>query len=214
MKGILKKPADASVPESPTTAREPDFEDDNQESAAPQPERVASPPKQVSFQEEAPPPKPPRPSSPRAHAEATLIEAFPSIDAKVVRAVLVASDGKVEPAFNALLSMSDPTFVAEEAAPPRPPRPTRQPMTQLESDELYARQLAEQYNQPSQYEGFGSRGRGDPPLPRRRKQSGLKPNELYEGKEHSFFDGLNNSLQRLGRNALANLVAEDRKSVV
>jgi hypothetical protein len=37
-------------------------------------------------------------------AENTLIEAFPGIDAKVVKAVLVASGGKVEPAFNALLS--------------------------------------------------------------------------------------------------------------
>jgi hypothetical protein len=191
MKGILKKPTDTSAPESPTTAREPDFEDDHQESATPQPEQVTSPPKQVSFQEEAPPPKPPRPLSPKAQAEATLIEAFPSIDAKVVRAVLVASGGKVEPAFNALLSMSDPNFVAEEAPPVRPPRPPRQPMSQLESDELYARQLAEQYNQPTQYDGFGSRTRGDPPLPRRRKDSGLKPSEMYEGKEHSFFDGLN-----------------------
>jgi hypothetical protein len=208
MKGILKKTADDSVPESPTTAREPDFEDDNQESAAPQPERVSSPPKQVSFQEERPPQKPPRPLSPKAHAEATLIEAFPSIDAKVVRAVLVASDGNIEPAFNALLSMSDPNFVAEEAPPPRPPRPPRQPMTQLESDELYARQLAEQYNQPSQYDGFGSRTKGNPPLPRRRKDSNLKPNELYEGKEHSFFDGLN-FLRRSCQKALANLVADD-----
>lgn len=199
MKSILKKTTDTSVPESPTTARELDFEDDNQESAAPQPEQVTSPPKQVSFQEEAPPPKPPRPLSPKALAEATLIEAFPSIDAKVVRAVLVASDGNIEPAFNALLSMSDPNFVNEEAPPPRPPRPPRQPvnqpmsqpMSQLESDELYARQLAEEYNQSSQYDGFGSRTRGDPPLPRRRKGSDLKPNELYEGKEHSFFDGLN-----------------------
>jgi len=190
MKGILKKSTDASVPESPTTGREPDFEDDNQEPTAPQPERVASPPKQVSFQEEAPPQKPPRPLSPKAHAEVTLIEAFPSIDAKVVKAVLVASDGKIEPAFNALLSMSDPNFVAEDGPPPRPPRPPRQPMTQLESDELYARQLSEQYNQSSQHDGFGSRTRGEPPLPRRRKESNLKPNELYEGKEHSFFEGL------------------------
>jgi hypothetical protein len=36
----------------------------------------------------------------------------------------------------------------------------------------------------------------------------LKPNELYEGKEHSFFDGLN-FLPRLGRNASANLVPDD-----
>lgn len=49
------------------------------------------------------PPKPARPSSPQAQAEHTLIEAFPSIDAKVVKAVLVASGGQLEPAFNALL---------------------------------------------------------------------------------------------------------------
>lgn len=42
--------------------------------------------------------------SPQQQAENTLIEAFPGIDAKVVKAVLVASGGKVEPAFNALLS--------------------------------------------------------------------------------------------------------------
>ena len=61
----------------------------------------------MSFQEqeEAPPAKPPRPMSPQVEAEATLIEAFPTIDSKVVKAVLVASSWKVEPAFNALLSM-------------------------------------------------------------------------------------------------------------
>jgi hypothetical protein len=41
---------------------------------------------------------------PQQQAETTLIEAFPDIDAKVVKAVLLASGGKVEPAFNALLS--------------------------------------------------------------------------------------------------------------
>jgi hypothetical protein len=41
----------------------------------------------------------------KAQAEITLVEAFPSIDSKVVKAVLVASGYKVEPAFNALLSM-------------------------------------------------------------------------------------------------------------
>lgn len=60
----------------------------------------------MSFQEEeAPPAKPPRPMSPQAQAEATLVEAFPSIDSKVIKAVLVASGGQVEPAFNALLGM-------------------------------------------------------------------------------------------------------------
>jgi hypothetical protein len=37
---------------------------------------------------------------------ATEIQAFPDIDSNVIKAVLVASGGKVEPAFNALLSTS------------------------------------------------------------------------------------------------------------
>jgi hypothetical protein len=41
--------------------------------------------------------------APAQQAEITLKEAFPSIDAAVVRAVLKASGGNVEPAFNALL---------------------------------------------------------------------------------------------------------------
>lgn len=144
--------------------------------------------------------------SPQAQAESTLIEAFPSMDAKVVKAVLVASGGKVEPAFNALLSMSrrflsyraslhitgmsDPNFQeAETAPPPPPPRPT-QAQRQLEQDERYARQLAAHYQNAGLHEGYGSRTRGDPPLPQRRQDTGLKPNELYDDdKEHSFFDG-------------------------
>lgn len=55
--------------------------------------------------EDAPPAKPPRPLSPQQQAENTLKEAFPSIDAAVVKAVLTASGGRVEPAFNALLGM-------------------------------------------------------------------------------------------------------------
>lgn len=62
-------------------------------------------------EEDAPPPKPPRPMSPQAQAEATLIEAFPSMDSKVIKAILVASGGKVEPAFNALLSMISNTHM-------------------------------------------------------------------------------------------------------
>jgi hypothetical protein len=51
------------------------------------------------------PPKPPRPLSAQQQAENTLKEAFPSIDVAVVKAVLIASGGRVEPAFNALLGM-------------------------------------------------------------------------------------------------------------
>lgn len=49
------------------------------------------------------PPKPPRPVSPRQQAENTLKEAFPSLEASVVKAVLVASNWNVERAFHALL---------------------------------------------------------------------------------------------------------------
>jgi len=86
-----------------------------------------------------------------------------------------------------MLGMSDPDFQAEETPPPQPPRP-KQARTQLEADELYARQLAQHYQ--SSAPGYGSRERGDPPMPQRRRETALKPNELYDDKEHSFFDGI------------------------
>lgn len=106
--------------------------------------------------DEQAPPKPPRPMSPRAQAEQTLKEAFPTIDTGVIKAILTASSGNVEPAFAALLEMSDPDAAQREQPPPRPPRPAQQQqqqqptaqMSQLEADELYARQLAEQYESP------------------------------------------------------------------
>jgi len=86
--------------------------------------------------------------------------------------------------------MSDPEYVHDTGPPPPRKNAPRREMTQLEADEQYARQLAGQYEGSygdSAYEGFGSRGRGDPPLPNRRG-TGLKPNELQD-KEHSFIDG-------------------------
>lgn len=134
----------------------------------------------MSFQEaevaeEEAPPKPPRPANPQAQAEATLIEAFPSIDSKVVKAVLVASGGKVEPAFNALLGMSDPDAQVEEPAPPPPPPRPTQAQQQLDADERYARQLAAHYEAAAHHGGYGSGDRG-PPLPQRRRQG----DDLYD----------------------------------
>ncbi|KAJ6150832.1 Ubiquitin system component Cue [Penicillium chermesinum] len=91
--------------ESPTTARPLDFndEDEPQESGV----TTASPSEPQQTATETPataPPKPPRPLGPREHAENTLKEAFPSVDASVVKAVLVASNWNVERAFNALLA--------------------------------------------------------------------------------------------------------------
>ncbi|ORY16935.1 hypothetical protein BCR34DRAFT_671476 [Clohesyomyces aquaticus] len=197
-KPTLEKPKTGATSgaESPTTVRPLDFDDDaDGENTTAAPENAAAPPllskspkPGVRFSEDAteiPPPKPPRPMSAQQQAENTLIEAFPGIDSKVVKAVLVASGGKVEPAFNALLSMSDPDYRAEETPPPQPPRPAKQPRNQLEADELYARQLAEHYDAQ---QGHGSRSHGDHHAPQRRRETGLKPNEMYEDKEHSFFD--------------------------
>lgn len=144
-------------PESPTTAQPLDFDDDDL--TAPTPTKMSAeegkskpepPPK-----DEQPPPKPPRPQNPREQAELTLREAFPGIEVGVIKAVLTASGGQMEPAFNALLEMSDPDAAQREVPPAMPPRPTSRDtattteQSQLEADELYARQLAEHYNNAS-----------------------------------------------------------------
>lgn len=184
MAAMPEKPSAEKRPESPTTARELDFDDDDAPTASTHPATASSPPPSkspkpaVRFTDEAteiPPPKPPRPVDAQAQAQNTLVEAFPAIDSNVIKAVLVASSGKVEPAFNALLSMSDPSFQAEEVAPPQPPR--RPPQSQLEQDEIYARQLAEHYQAQAVH---NQRRQGNDP----RRQS--RPSEPE--REHSFFD--------------------------
>lgn len=103
-------------PESPTTARPLDFDDEPQESGViPTPQPAGAP----SNATEAPPPMPPRPLSPRHEAQNTLTEAFPSVETGVVKAVLVASNWDVERAFHALLSWylfrSDVDIIANQS---------------------------------------------------------------------------------------------------
>ena len=133
-----------------------------------------------------PPAKPPRPLSPHEQAEKTLIEAFPSIDTAVVKAVLTASGGNVEPAFEALLGMTDPDSQKDGPPPAKPPRPARQsgiPTTtaqsQLEADEMYARQLHEHYNTTSRQErqNVGAN-----------QQAPRQPTKEQEEREYSFLD--------------------------
>lgn len=216
-----------SKQESVTTREEMDFDDTEheQETGRVSPlghetpsktlKTSPSPKRSVSFQdqsEEIPPSKPPRPQSPQEQAENTLIEAFPSIDAKVVKAVLMASGGKVEPAFNALLGMTDPDFKPEEAAPPQPPRPAhrqqqRQPQNQLEADEMYARRLAEHYNNQGRDQGQGQQTRYN----QRERQGPNQQRPRYdeEDREHSFFD---DDLPEIGRNIQRGF-AETQKQV-
>lgn len=225
--------------ESMTTREEMDFEDNDHEQETGRvsplghdtltttnnkPVKTSPSPKpRVSFQDqddEIPPTKPPRPQSPQQQAENTLIEAFPSIDTKVVKAVLMASGGKVEPAFNALLAMTDPDFNPEEAAPPQPPRPaqrqqqqqqsqqqTRQPRNQLEADEMYARQLAEHFNSQGPDQGAGQQTRYN----QRERQGPNQQRPRYdeEDREHSFFD---DDLPEIGRNIQRGF-AETQKQV-
>ena len=102
--------------------------------------------------------------------------------------------------------MSDPGAAQEPAPPPQPPRPVQSPrppgtgratQSQLEADELYARQLAEHYNGSTGYNtnqrsaSYGSRGQ-EPHPARPKKETGLRPNELYDDREHSFLDGMSN----------------------
>jgi hypothetical protein len=98
--------------------------------------------------------------------------------------------------------MSDPDSQKEAPPPAQPPRPvytapgpTSTTRSQLEADELYARQLAEHYSGAGTYGGGDQRrassGRGgrDPQAPRKRQETGLKPNELNED-DRSFFNGI------------------------
>lgn len=86
--------------------------------------------------------------------------------------------------------MTDPSSQVE-VPPTKPPRPsynapTSTAQSQLEADEMYARQLAEHYGASSR--GVPSRDH-EPRFQRPRQETGLKPNELYDDREHSFFDG-------------------------
>ncbi|PBP20447.1 SPX domain-containing protein [Diplocarpon rosae] len=176
-----KSPAGA---ESPTTVRPLEMDDDEVPESGAMVNDAPAASRLASVEDEAPT-KPPRPLSSQQQAENTLKEAFPSIDVAVVKAVLIASGGRVEPAFNALLGMSDPDAVREQTPPPQPPRPAAPrigstPQSQLEADEQYARQLAEHYGG-----GYTPRSTSLGEAPRR-QQTGLRPNEQQE--ERNFID--------------------------
>ena len=94
-------------PESPTTARPLEMDDDDVQETGVLNEEGASKPNTTTAtapaSEEAPPPKPPRPMTEQQKHVQILKEAFPGVDETVIKAVLTASNGRIEPAFNALL---------------------------------------------------------------------------------------------------------------
>ncbi|OAA71254.1 UBA-like protein [Cordyceps fumosorosea ARSEF 2679] len=202
--GKPSKPTAENIPESPTTARPLEMDDDDvQDTSIVANDATATPTKTAAVarptapedqppageahnaaptEPEAPPAKPPRPMSEAQKNEIILKEAFPSVDQGVIKAVLRASGGNVEPAFNALLEMTDPDAAKnepEEQPPARPPRPQGQaPISQVEADELYARQLAEHYDNVGAYEArTSSLNRG-----------GRSGHPEDDDREHSFLD--------------------------
>ena len=91
--------------------------------------------------------------------------------------------------------MTDPN-AREEVPPTKPPRPSQMDIStstsqrQLEADEMYARQLSEHYSGAGQQRRMPHSGWDHVTrLPSARKETGLKPNELHDDREHSFFDG-------------------------
>ncbi|KAL8343977.1 hypothetical protein RB601_004482 [Gaeumannomyces tritici] len=175
----------APGPESPTTARPLEMDDDDvQEPGVLETSGAgaASTTAAARAGEDAPPAKPPRPMTEQQKNQMMLKEAFPTLDEAVIKAVLTASGGRIDPAFNALLEMTDPDAtnreVEDESPPTPPPRPVAAPgatpQSQLEADELYARQLAQHYENVGAYE---ERTSSRPP----RQQTGLDPNRALGG---------------------------------
>ncbi|SCU93013.1 LAMI_0E12904g1_1 [Lachancea mirantina] len=97
-----------------------------------------------------------------------LKDAFPSTDVKYVKAVLIASEGRLDPAFSALLFLSDPSVEAEIPIPAAAAAPgatesrgSSRRLTQLEQDEQLARSLDEQFNKDRRRGGTGRTGEAE-----------------------------------------------------
>lgn len=91
------------------------------------------------------PPRPTRPVSPLDQIKRDLKEAFPQIEDKYIQAVVIASEGRVDPAFNALLFLLDPSFKPEPVVvAPKPVEKTKKP--EYTDDELLARHLQKEFD--------------------------------------------------------------------
>ncbi|RDA93742.1 hypothetical protein CP533_0221 [Ophiocordyceps camponoti-saundersi (nom. inval.)] len=187
--------------ESPTTARPLEMDDDdvqettgivaedgNVTTASRREPTAPTAAQSTPLDATSPPQPPPKPVSQNEQNVATLKEAFPTVEDAVIRAILRASGGRVEPAFHALLEMTDPEAAKNEPrdetpTPQQPPSQAqgRGDMSQVEADERYARQLAEHYDNVGAYEArTSSRSRAAPPP--------SSPPMNDDDREHSFID--------------------------
>lgn len=125
------------------------------------------------------PQRPPRPLSPVSRVKKDLKEAFPQIEDKYIQAVVIASQGQADPAFNALLYLLDPSFVPETIAAPQPPQVP--PKNRVSDDELLARQLQKEFEKEDRRRRAASnRRRNVPPPPEEDDES---PDEFDQIKE-------------------------------
>ncbi|KAL7663157.1 CUE domain-containing protein [[Candida] zeylanoides] len=143
------------------TDDKPDAEADAEPDSAPQ-----VPAKDEAGSDDDAPPPPARPLSPTTRALGELKEAFPTIEEKYRTAVLIASSGQLEPAFNALLYLSDPTSKPEiPAASGQPPAGAAVPST-LTEDEKLARRLQQEFEREERQRRHRHRKRESPrPVP-------------------------------------------------
>lgn len=131
--------------------------------------------------EDAPPP-PARPLSPVSRVKKDLKDAFPQIEDKYIQAVLIASQGQPDPAFNALLYLLDPTFVPEITPVAPPPVPPKQ--HDLTDDELLARKLQREFEKEDRRRRGSHQRRKNAPPP----SDDESPDEIEQLKE-SFTQG-------------------------
>ena len=78
-------------------------DDDVQESGQLDTSASAGADARTTASSDMPPPKPPRPMTEQQKHVMMLKDAFPSVEESVIKAILTASRGQLEPAFNALL---------------------------------------------------------------------------------------------------------------
>lgn len=156
---VSNEPVDLDAPKTTDTSEVSDANDSKTDTEKPAsspssnpkesnvaPEKAAT--EEVALDEDAPPP-PPRPVSPISRITQDLKDAFPNVEDKLITAVLIASQGQVDPAFNALLYISDPSFKPEIPVPSQAPPASRAPKT-VTDDELLARELQKEFEREEQ----------------------------------------------------------------
>ncbi|RCK56327.1 Ubiquitin-binding protein CUE5 [Candida viswanathii] len=154
----------------------------------------------INDEEDKAPPQPPRPKDPVQQVIDELKAAFPNIEEKLVIATLIASQGNPDPAFNALLYISDPSFKPEipvYVAAPEPNALGKKNSNELTDDELLARKLQKEFEledrrnrRKSQERRRQQQGRQQQQQPRRGDEDFDDSPDEFEQIKETFTQGL------------------------